>query len=340
MAEQIRYMNIPPRNIRRRRLLVLIPVIVLFITLYVIGYRATAARREAKSFVNSTNAIAKQSNYLGKQFRAALNSSSSGKFLSDSLNNLIDESLTLSQDAEAIEPPKDFKLAHMYFVVSMKLRYQGLEKYSRPIISSVSSSTAKNDKNIKEALDDISLSDNAHRYFLEETKRYLNSKNLKFSLLKSTFMTSNIKKRQTPKVETKKSPLGDADIFIDDVATVPLRIGINSQNEVRVLPDSEKVGVKVKVGNKGKVVEKDIPVEITLKNEGKFVAKKKGVLDSVEPEKTSNKIIKGFEPPKKGLNVFEIVVGPLFSEKNKDDNNYTYKFVFESHDTAGSNSSD
>jgi len=341
----MRYVDVPPRNIRKRRLLILVPVVLLFIFLYIVGYRATALRREVNKFGDSTNAIAGQSNFLGKQFRAALKTKSKSKFLNESLNNIVDQALGLSQRAEAIQPPQNLKLAHSFFSVSMKLRHQGLEKYSRAVIASLSTIEPTNkDASIKGALEDISLSDVAYSYFLQETRRYLSSNNLKISLKKSAFLSASTIKSVTvvkeEKPAEKKAQLKEkekdkesADVYIEDVATSPLRIGYNSENDVRVLPDTDEVDVRIEVGNKGKADEEDVGVEVYLYNKGKFVAKKSAVLDSVEAGGTNKISIKNFKVKSEGLNTFKIKAGPLVSEKNIDDNNYTYKFVLESQDS-------
>lgn len=336
MVDEMRYMNVPPRNIRRRRLLIFIPIILLILFLYVIGYRATALRREATKYTDVTNTIAGQSNFLGKQFRAALNSGGKSKFLTETLDNIVDQALGLSQRAEAIEPPKDLKLAHSYFVVAMKLRHQGLEKYNRYVINSMSSVQSKQNQSSKEALEDIRLSDKAYAYFIQEAKNYLNSNGLKIKLKESVYLPAGTKQLSTTSANSNKTNeiIGEPDIFVEDVATVPLRVSYNPDNDIRVLPDTSTVYVRIEVGNKGKVEEKDIAVETALYNNDKFVAKKSGVLDSIQPGETSKITTEEFEVSKEGLNVFKIQVGPLLSEKNKQDNYYSYKFIIQTQGTS------
>lgn len=340
MAEEMRYMNVPPRNIRRRRLLILIPVVVLLLFLYVIGYRATALRREVTKYTDATTAISSQSNFLGKQFRAALNSGSKSKYLSESLDNIVDQSLGLSQRAEAIEPPKDLKLAHSFFIVAIKLRHQGLEKYNRFVINSMSSVKASSNNQVsKEAIEDIRLSDKAYRYFVDETRRYLKSNNLTIKLKESVFLTSKTKQLNiSTKSKTKSDVLGAPDIFVEDVATVPLRVSYNPDNDIRVLPDTGDVAVRIEAGNKGKVDEKDIAVEVSLYNDNKLITKKSGIIDSIKQGETSKITIEGFEAIKDGINIFKIQLGPLLTEKNTQDNKYEYKFIIQKLDTTNETS--
>jgi uncharacterized protein (UPF0248 family) len=321
-------------------LLVFIPVIILLAFLYVIGYKATALQREATRFGETTSSIAGQSNFLGKQFRAALNASSKSKFLNESLNNMVDQALSLSQRAEAIDAPQDLKLAQSFFAVSMKLRHQGLEKYSRSLITAISS--AQHKTSTKAALNDINLSDVAYSYFLQETRRYFSSNNLKIALKKSAFLTGDSSKhlvaakaeKKPAEKEKEKKPGEEPDISVEDVATDPLRISFNPDNDTRVLPDASEIDVRIEVSNKGKSDEKDIPVEVYLYNKGKFTAKKRSVIDNIKAGERARLTVKGFEPKKEGLNTFKIKAGPLVSEKNEEDNTYTYKFIFKSQDSS------
>lgn len=334
MVDDMRYMNIPPRNIRRRRLLVFIPIILLLIILYIIGYRATALRRDTNRFADTTGAIARESSFMGKQFRVALNTDTKNKYLAETVDNLVEQALSLSQRAEAIEPPEELKLAHSFFVVAMKLRHQGLEKYSRRVLTAFSAIQSNNAQRL--SLDDMALSDAAYRYFLQETRRYLSSNNLKVNLTKSYIMTAKVKK-PVKKIAEKKKPdeknsEEESDIYVIDVATDPLRISYNPENDIRVLPDSNSVDVRVEVGNKGKTDVEDIPVEVELLNDEKFIERKSDSVSKILPGKKRKITIEGFEPKNEGVNVFKIKVGPLSSEKNKEDNNYSYKFIFKSQD--------
>ncbi len=333
-------MNIPPKNIRRRRLLVFIPVILLFVLFYFIGYKANATRREATNFTNTTGKIAEQSNFLGSQFRAALtaNSKSKSKFLGESLDNMIAQALTQSQRAESIEPPEELKLAHSFFVVSMKLRHQGLEKYSRKILTAFDKNKSKTAAD--DAINDINLSDTAYQYFLQETRRYLSSHNYKINLKKSNFITPTAKKKievvaSKPKKEKKKEkPANPPDLAIVDVATEPLRISFNPDNDIRVLPDTNSVDVRIEIENKGSEKEEDIAVNVELLNGEKSIDKKDNVLSFVSAGKKRKITIDGFEPLSEGINIFKITVGSPDDEENKEDNSYTYKFIFDSQDRS------
>lgn len=337
MAEDMRYVNVPPKNIRKRRLLIFLPVVVVLLFFYIIGYKANAVKRDAANFTDATNLIATQSNFLGSQFRAALNSDSKSKFLNESLENMVEQALTHSQRAEAIEPPEDLRLAHSFFVVSMKIRHQGLEKYSRKVL------TALNQKSLSsaadEALKDISLSDISFNYYLQETRRYLSSNNLKINLKNSNFLTAQAKKKIATATEKrpaeKKEEAGQPNLAILDVATKPLRVSFNPDNDIRVLPDTNSVDVRIKIQNKGQTGEEDIPIEVELLNDSKSIAKKDMVLSKITAGATEKVTIGGFKPPHEGLNVFKVQVGPLAGEQNKDDNSYTYKFIFRSQDNPG-----
>ncbi len=338
MAEQMRYMNMPAKRIRRRRLLIFVPIIVLLLILYIIGFRATAVRRGAEQFSNSTASITKQSNFLGKQFGLAINSSSKSKFLSESLDNMVEESLTLSEKASAIEPPEDLKLAHSFFVVAMKLRHQGLEKYSRITLTAFSAKASKQSE--EEALKDISLSDAAYKYFLQETNRYLNSHDIKITLTKSIFVSTTLNKKITkkkapkpkPKKKEEETKKTDSDLAIDDVATEPLRVSFNPDNNIRVLPDTDSVDIRIRIQNNGKEDIEDVPIEVELLNGDKSMSKKQGSLNRIKAGLKRRITIKDFKPKKDGINVFKITVGDPSSENNAADNTYEYKFIFNSQD--------
>ena len=338
MAEQMRYMNMPAKNIRRRRLLVLVPIILL-IAFYFIGFRATAVKRGAENFSDKTSNITKQSNFLGKQFRTALNTSAKSKFLSESLDNMVEESLTLSEKASAIEPPEDLKLAHSFFSVAMKLRHQGLEKYSRITLTAFSAKATKQSE--EEALKDLSLSDAAYKYYLQETNRYLNSHDLKITLTKSAFITNTLNKKiaikkkpakPKPKKKEEEKKTTDGDLSIDDVATIPLRVSFNPDNNIRVLPDTTSVDIRVRIDNKGAEVEEDVPVEVELLNDNKTISKKQGSLNRILAGKQRRITIRDFKPKKDGVNIFKVTVGNPSTENNSADNSYEYKFIFKSQD--------
>jgi hypothetical protein len=328
--------KIPPRLIRRRRLLLFVPAVFLVIFfLSVLGYKATARRRMLTDYIRQTNSIAKQSNkvaiYLENQLKEpTVKSKASFK---TKLMDMVQECQNLRDHAENMVVPEDLRLAQGYFFMAMKLRYKGMELYKPPIFEAISSNSPTIDEgDISSALRYLALSDLAYENFIEELNTITKGERLGVKVLRSQFLKNNAiyEKENILKFITalKGEDFKDTgDLAVLDVATEPLRISINTETDVRVLPDTDVVNVRIEVKNKGKTLQKDIPVEAELVTEGKKQgAKKQMKIDEILPDGTAKVSLEGFDPVRGVLNIFKIKVGPLFGEENTGDNYYEYKF--------------
>ncbi len=257
--------------------------------------------------------------------------------------DMVQECQNLEDHAKNMIVPDNLEEAHSYLVMTMKLRHQGMELYKPPIFEAVSSNSQKIDESeITKALKYLALSDLAHQSFMDEVNKLIKDENIGEKPLKSVFLEDDTiyeKKNVLEFLNRLKGEnfKGAGDLSVLDVATNPLRISINTKTDVRVLPITDEIDVRVEVKNNTDKPQKDVPVEVEFLSEGeKKGIKKQGKIVEIAANGTAKITIKGFQPVKDKLNIFKIKVGPLFGEQNTADNYYEYKFIL-SDDVSGNN---
>lgn len=331
--------RIPPRTIRRRRLLLMVPaVFIILLFLYIVGYKAGAQERELRDYIQQTNSFANKSNAVAEDLEKQLkrpSQKSKASFRTD-IMDMVQECSNIRDYAEAMIVPEEFQKVHSYFIMAMKLRHEGMSLYKPQIFEALSSSTPKlKEKKITKALKYLSFSDFAYENFKQELNKIVKSYDLDIKITDSIFL-GKYSLYQKENImgfvkKLKKEKVKDAgDVAILDVATVPLRVSINTNTQVRVLPLTSSVKVRIEVENKGKIALNNIPVEIELITKGRTSGEKKqGKIDKLPVNGTTKITLEGFSPSESGLNKLKIKVGPVFGEQETDDNYYEYKFIIQ-----------
>ena len=327
--------TIPSKTIRRRRLLFAVPAfLMIIIILYVLGYKAGARRRELTGYINQTNEIAVKSNKIANQLEGQLRDPKqvSKASFKTALMDMPQECQNLESQAQNMPVPTETEGAQSYLLLAMQLRRKGLEIYQPAISKAISTNiNSVNEKDLVMALKYLALSDLAYDNFRQEILNVIKGEDVTTKVIKSKFI-NDPSAYDKPTVVSFLSKLKGGvtlqggDIGIVDVATEPLRTGINKQTEVRILPATDTVNVRVEVSNNGKTAQKDIPVEVELTVKGKS-QKKRGKILLVEPGQKVKITIVGFSPVSGSLNTFKVKAGPVFGEQNTADNYYIYKFV-------------
>lgn len=329
--------KLPPKLVRRRRLLLIVPlVLVLLLFLYIVGYKASAKRREMHGYIQQTNNIANKSNEIAKDLEAQLTNPQvkSKVAFRTNLMDMVQECQYLNDNAENMIVPEYLQQAHSYFIMTMKLRHKGMELYKPPIFEAISSNSPKiKEKEIAQALKYLAFSDLAYKTYKEEMKKIMNGEDYGIKIVNSKFISGDniFEKENIMAFLTKlkgENFQGSGDVAVLDVATTPLRVSINTDTEVRVLPVTDTVSVRIEVKNKSDKAQSDIPVEVELLTEGKTSGEKKQAkIANIIAGGAAKITVEDFSTTEGELNIFKIKVGPVYGEKNTDDNYYEYKFI-------------
>jgi hypothetical protein len=96
------------------------------------------------------------------------------------------------------------------------------------------------------------------------------------------------------------------------------------------VPASAQFSFKVSVENQGNVIERDVPVTLTLKVPDVEAAEQTVTIGVIQPGETQSVVVEGFTIPYEGLSkvsTLKVQAGPIPDEKVLENNRATYKFL-------------
>ena len=291
-------------------------------------------------YINSVSVIVQHSNKTSVNFFILLNKIKdiSREELDKSLSDLTEESKINLQNAQEMNPPASFEVAHGYLKLVLDLRTKAYENFKPALFNALQNIQGDiSSSQILDAFLNMYMSDKIYTYFQDEIKT--SGENLDITNL--TVLNSKVLKDSS-----LIDPL-NVNKFISDIKTVANlqeRRGlalingsiefnpkiINEQGDYLILAKGNDVSVTLLVENQGNVTEKDVTVVMQYVTEDNPKPDEKTYnITSINPSEQKSVTISGFKAYPGIKCSVTIEVKPVEGETLLTNNTASFKFMVE-----------
>lgn len=291
-------------------------------------------------YINSVSVLIQHSNKTSVNFFILLDKIKdiSREELDKSLSDIIEESKISLQNAQEMNPPASFEVAHGYLKLVLDLRTKAYENFKPALFNALQNIQGDiSSSQILHAFLNLYMSDEIYTYFQDEIK--ISGEKLDISNL--TVLNSKILK------DSSLIDQQNVDRFISDIKTVANlqeRRGtaiinnsiefnpkiINEQGDYLILAKGNEVSVTLLVENQGNVTEKDVVVVMKYNTESNPKAEEKTYnITSINPSEQKSVTISGFKAYPGIKCSIAIEVKPVQGETLLTNNIASYKFMME-----------
>jgi hypothetical protein len=339
----------PKRRLPKRvpRLLLALATIVVVVVIIVVAVtlvRNSGESAKYQTYMTTISGLLKQSDTIGTQVVGLMTDprDTTRKEIQTGLDKAIATSQQLETKATALEAPKELveQNVHQFLLLVLHFRLQGLTDLKPALMNALESQNVEvTSERVSKALTYLSNSDFLYQeVFVRKTTDILKEKNIAGVSVPDTQFLSDpdlaSKSRVQEALAVLKSTETESPQAVRGVAVTKVMASPDGKEivagETQNLTSSDVLAFLVSIENQGNMVEKDVPVTVTLQ-----------AADAKEPQKASVTIpelkakakvtvtVKGLEPTTYGeISVLRVEVGPVKDEKFIDNNSIETNVIF------------
>lgn len=337
----------PKRRLPKRVLRLLLALAAIVIVVVIIVVAVTLARNSGESakyqtYMTAISGLLKQSDAIGTQVVGLITDprDTTRKEIQTGLDKAIATSQKLETKAITLEAPKELvdQNVHQFLLLVMHFRLQGLTDLKPALMNALESQDVEvTSERVSKALTYLSNSDFLYReVFVRKTTDILKAKDIAGVSVPDTQFLSDPDLASRSRVQEALAVLKSTENLqaVRGVAVTKVMASPDNKKivagETQNLTSSDVLAFLVSVENQGNMVEKDVPVTVTLQAaDAKKPQKASVTIPELKAKAKVTVTVKGLEPTTYGeISVLKVEVGPVKDEKFTDNNSIEANVIF------------